>query len=57
MLPLRSRPGLLPARLFFPLRSTISRMSSTSTTPMEDTIREKVLVEHKPTSLSLRINS
>ncbi|KAG2010723.1 hypothetical protein GB937_007692 [Aspergillus fischeri] len=58
MLPLRSRPGLLPRRLFSPLRTTLpSRMSSTSTTPMEDTIREKITAAFSPSTLIIRNDS
>ncbi|KAF7125298.1 hypothetical protein CNMCM5793_001476 [Aspergillus hiratsukae] len=59
MLPLRSRPGLLSARLFSPLRSTstVSRMSSTSTTSMEDTIREKITTAFSPSTLIIRNDS
>ncbi|EAW10969.1 BolA family protein [Aspergillus clavatus NRRL 1] len=54
MLLLRSRPGLLPRRL--PAISSI-RMASSSMTPVEDTIREKVTAAFSPTTLIIRNDS
>ncbi|PYI05646.1 bola-like protein, partial [Aspergillus sclerotiicarbonarius CBS 121057] len=54
MLPRSSLPGFLPRRLF---SITASRMASTSATPFEDLIREKVTTALSPSTLVIRNDS
>ncbi|PYH94162.1 bola-like protein [Aspergillus ellipticus CBS 707.79] len=55
MLPHRTLPGLLPRRLF----ALSSRMASTSTssTPVEDLIRDKITSAFTPSTLIIRNDS
>ncbi|PWY77053.1 bola-like protein [Aspergillus heteromorphus CBS 117.55] len=57
MLPLRTAPGLLPRRLFaVPLSSRMASTAS-STTPVEDLIRDKITTTFNPTTLIIRNDS